>query len=488
MELKFVKELKGAPDIKVIGVYENKKLTETAEKLDHQYNGLLVKALQINSKFKGKPGDLIDINTPERILLVGLGKKTDNNINTFKLAGSKAADYIQKQKIKTVLIDMAESLTNEALYNFIFTFKLKSYAFDKYLTQNRDKKAQSVEKISVVCSDPKACEQQFSYYNNIADGVILARDLVTEPSNVLTTAEFAERAKELSKYGLKVTILEKKDLEKLNMNLHLAVGSGSVNPPKLAVIEWKGKKEKSFDFGFIGKGVCFDAGGVDIKPAGQMYDMKSDMGGAGTVMGIMYAAAKNNLPMNIVGVLGLAENMPDGAAYKSSDIIKSASGLTVEIKHTDAEGRLVLADSLWYVQDKFKPKQLINFATLTGAVIISLGHHRAGLMSNNDAFAEKIFKAGESSGEKVWKLPLEKEYDKYMDSKFADVANIGNPSREAGSITAAQFLKRFVNNDSVWAHLDIAGTAWIEKSTNLHPKGRTGYGVILIHELLKTFI
>jgi leucyl aminopeptidase len=314
--------------------------------------------------------------------------------------------------------------------------------------------------------------------------VVLARDLINEPANVLYPIEFARRASALTKLGVGVEVLDVAAMRKLGMGALLGVGQGSEHDSRLVVMRWNGGKRGADPVAFIGKGVCFDTGGISIKPAQGMEDMKGDMAGAACVVGLMHALAVRKAKVNAVGAIGLVENMPDGKAYRPGDILKTMSGQTIEIINTDAEGRLVLADVLHYVNKRFKPKFMINLATLTGAIIVSLGQEYAGLFSNNDKLVERLVKAGEATGERVWRMPLGPEYDKLIDSKFADMKNTGG--RWAGSITAAQLLQRFVDK-TPWAHLDIAGTALGSPQTEINRSWSSGWGVRLLDRLVEDY-
>ncbi|RZO48320.1 MAG: leucyl aminopeptidase [Candidatus Pelagibacterales bacterium] len=367
---------------------------------------------------------------------------------------------------------------------FCFGFNLKSYTFSKYKTINKDKIDKKIN-FKIITSNKTELQNKYKYYDSIKEGVFLTRDLVSEPPNVLNPKRYTEEIKKLSKLGLKVEILNEAKLKKLGMHSLLGVGQGSENETFLVVIKWNGAKS---NFGkplaFVGKGVCFDTGGISIKPARFMEEMKYDMGGSAVVVGLMKSFALRKAKVNAVGVVGLVENMPDGNAQRPGDIVKSYSGKTIEVLNTDAEGRLVLADALTYTEEKFKPEFIIDLATLTGAIIMALGEEYAGLFSNNDELSKKIFEASENVNEKVWRLPLHKNYDKLMDSSIADVQNI-NYAGGAGSITAAQFLQRFILKKTPWAHLDIAGMAFSKKAANLNPGGATGFGVTLLNDLVK---
>ena len=369
---------------------------------------------------------------------------------------------------------------------FCLGFNLKSYTFNKYKTINKEKINKKII-FRIITANKDNLKKRNKYCEAVKEGVFLSRDLVSEPPNVLNPKKYTEEIKKLSKLGLKVEIFNEAKLKKLGMNALLGVGQGSVNETFLAVIKWNGAKN---NFGkplaFVGKGVCFDTGGISLKPARFMEEMKYDMGGSAVVVGLMKSLALRKAKVNAVGVVGLVENMPDGKAQRPGDIVKSYSGKTIEVLNTDAEGRLVLADALAYTEKKFKPRLIIDLATLTGAIIMALGEEYAGLFSNNDELSKNIFKSSENVNEKVWRLPLHKNYDKLMNSPIADVQNI-NYVGGAGSITAAQFLQRFITNKTPWAHLDIAGMAFSKKAANLNPGGATGFGVRLLNNLIKEY-
>jgi leucyl aminopeptidase len=367
---------------------------------------------------------------------------------------------------------------------------LRGYKFKKYKTKARKKNGaagetndRALKKIVIHCADPRAAGHAFAGNRAIADGVMLARDLVNEPANVLGPAEFAARAKELSKVGVQVEVLGPKALQKLGMNALLAVGQGSDRPSHVAVMQWKGAGARSGEpVVFVGKGVTFDTGGISLKPAAGMEDMKGDMAGAACVVGLIQALAERKAKVNAVGIIGLVENMPGGGAQRPGDVVASMSGQTIEVLNTDAEGRMVLADCLWYAQDRFKPKALINLATLTGAVMVALGKEHAGLFSNNEELADRLIAAGTVTGERLWRLPLGPKYDKMIDSKVADMKNTGG--KWGGSISAAQFLQRFIREGTPWAHLDIAGTGLASLDSEINRSWGSGFGVRLLDRLV----
>ncbi len=358
---------------------------------------------------------------------------------------------------------------------------LSSYKFDNY-KMVKSKEINDLKKITVVTEQNENFSKMFEEIKNLAQGVFRARDLVWQPPNILYPSTFADECNKLKKIGLKVNVYNEQQLDKMGMSALLAVGRGSRKDSKVVVMEWLGGKKNTPPMAFIGKGVCFDSGGLSLKPPKSMEDMKWDMGGAATVTGLLETVALSKLKFNVIGVLGLVENMPDGDAQRPGDVVKSVSGQTIEVLNTDAEGRLVLADLLSWTEKKYKPKFMINLATLTGAMIVALGNIRAGLFSNDEKISKAIFDAGESTGEKVWAMPLDDDYDQLIKTEIADMKNIGGPG--AGSITAACFLKRHVEK-TPWAHLDIAGVTWKNKSTPSIPYGGVGWGVRMLYHMIK---
>jgi leucyl aminopeptidase len=394
-----------------------------------------------------------------------------------------------------VLEDIKNMSVNsvQAAAHLAFGANLRSYNFDKYFTKKTADEQSTLEKFTVVLANSKAVAKPYADLAAIAEGVIFTRNLVSEPANVINPETLAQQCKTLEKLGIEVEILGEEEMYKLGFGALLGVGQGSAIESQLVIMKWNGQetknkmgeKSKAAPLAFVGKGVTFDTGGISIKPANGMEEMKYDMGGAGVVIGLMKALAGRKAKINAVGVVGLVENMPSGNAQRPGDVVTSYSGQTIEVLNTDAEGRLVLADALWYTQKHFKPKFIVDLATLTGAIVVALGTSRAGLFSNDDKLAEQIFKTGAKIGEEVWRLPMGEVYDKQINSDIADMQNIGK-DREAGSITAAQFLERFVNK-TPWAHLDIAGVAWNKKDSDLTPKGGSGYGVRLLNQLVADY-
>jgi len=457
-------------------------LSPTAKAFDA--DGRIARAVAV-AEFSGKLAASVEIIAPasgiERVVIVGCGEVAGNGEADWLKVGGRIRASAAKAERLTVVAELAgkAQISDANVAAIAAGAKLRAYDFDLYKT--KDKKEAKAQKITFAVADPAAARKAWKTFDAITDGVITARDLVNEPANVLGPVEFAARAKALEKQGVEVEVLDEKALAKLKMGALLGVAQGSVRPARLVVMRWNGGKAKDAPVAFVGKGVVFDTGGISIKPAAGMEDMKGDMGGAAAVTGLMHALAGRKAKVNVVGIIGLVENMPDGNAQRPGDIVTSMSGQTIEVINTDAEGRLVLADALWYCQDRFKPKFMVNLATLTGAIIVALGHHQAGLFSNNDELAANLFKAGLLSGELVWRLPLSADYDKLIDSKFADMKNVGG--RWAGSITAGQFLQRYVN-DVPWAHLDIAGTAMASPKNEYSQSWGSGFGVRLLDRLV----
>ena len=405
----------------------------------------------------------------------------------FKLEvlSGKILMHLEKKKINDVSVLFEENgISNKRnfLYSICRGFVLKDYKFEKY--RSVSKKEHNVKSIKL-CNELSSADQKYvlSCANN-SKGVFLTRDLVSEPANILYPEKFVDFCKVMKKAGVSLEIFDEKKLKKLKMNALLGVAQGSRRPARVLIMKWKGK-DSSFNnpLAFVGKGVTFDTGGISLKPSGGMEDMKWDMGGAAVVAGLLYTLALRKAKANVVGIVGLVENMPDGNAQRPGDVVKSLSGQTIEVLNTDAEGRLVLADILWYINERFKPKFMIDLATLTGAIIVALGERYAGLFSNDDSLAKKILEASSETGELSWRLPMDEEFDKLLNCQIADMKNITG-TRGAGSITAAQFLKRFVKN-TPWAHLDIAGVTWSKKDSNFSRPGGTGFGVKLLDEFVK---
>ncbi len=462
--------------------YEGGTLSEEAAALDAASGGAIARAVAAG-RFTGAKGQSLDLLAPSgveaaKVLVVGAGKQGEVDAQAIENAAASAYRAVQASGLKDLVIRFPSDPAHAA-----FGVRLGAYRFDKYRTTEKAEKKPSIETVRVAAADVAAAEAAFAPLSAVADGVLFTRDLVSEPANILYPAEFARRVKELERLGLTVEILGEDEMATLGMGSLLGVGQGSVRDSQMVVIQWKGAADPDAQpIAFVGKGVCFDTGGISIKPADGMEDMKWDMGGAGAVAGLMCALAGRKAKANVVGVLGLVENMPDGNAQRPGDIVTSMSGQTIEVINTDAEGRLVLADALWYCQQRFKPKFMVDLATLTGAIIIALGQDYAGLFSNDDALSENLLKASKAEGEALWRMPLPSQYEKQIESMAADVKNTGG--RPGGSITAALFLQKFVNG-TPWAHLDIAGVAWKKPSTvPTIPDGGSGFGVRLLNRMV----
>jgi leucyl aminopeptidase len=456
-------------------------------------SGALKRAFSITA-FSAKLASVVEVLAPEgsplnRLVAVGVGKAdTISEHDWLKLGGAVAAHFRKADDVAVVVDLPGAKASAEDAARLAAGIRLRAYTFDKYKTKKDESDGKTddnkASKFTILCANPSAAKKAFAAMDAVVDGVILARDLVNEPANKLGPVEFAAQAKALEKLGLKVEILTEKEMTKLGMGALLGVAQGSPRGARMAVMQWNGGKAKDKPIAFVGKGVTFDTGGNSIKPAAGMEDMKGDMGGAAAVVGLMRALAGRKANANVVGIVGLVENAVDGNAQRPGDIVTSMSGQTIEVLNTDAEGRLVLADALWYCNQRFEPKFMINLATLTGAIMVALGQSHAGLFSNNDELAGRLTEAGQLTQEKVWRMPLGPEYDKLIDSKNADMKNIGG--RYGGSITAAQFLQRFVK-ETPWAHLDIAGTAMGSPTNEISQSWASGYGVRLLDRLVQDY-
>ena len=455
--------------------FDIKSLKKNLSESEFSYIGELLKTSDLKKKIL-----VFEVNSKKKVILVSI----KNNLKTSDIESLGAEFYgrVNHGKNQEYFLN-SDSISikyKEFLGHFLHGLKLKSYEFKKYKT----KKETRVISINVIGFKNKPSQKTQLKFKALEDGTFYARDLVSEPGNILHPDEYAKRLNSLRKDGLKVNIYDKKKLKKLGMNALLGVGMGSVRGSYLVTMEWKGTKNNSKPLAFVGKGVTFDTGGYSLKPARFMEDMTYDMAGSAAVVGLMKSLAVRKAKINAVGVVGLVENMVSGVAQRPGDIVKSYSGKTIEVLNTDAEGRLVLADALSYTEKKFKPKFIIDLATLTGAIIVCLGSEYAGLFSNNDNLSKQIINAGEKVEEKLWRMPLHKNYDKLMNSKNADMQNI-NYVGGAGSTTAAQFLQRFILNKTPWAHLDIAGMAFSKYGGALNSGGATGFGVRLLNQLIE---
>jgi leucyl aminopeptidase len=488
MNIEFSGERLPKSGVIVLFATDGAKLTKAGEDLNKSLSGKLSDAMTAVN-YEGNKDQVLDIVAPAggitRVLIIGIGKPAALGARDIEMLGGTAAGAVAQVKAvaAAVCADLPEinDVTGPDIAALLASgAALRTYSFTGYKTTNKDK-AKKITALTFHCKDHARAKLAFQPFKAVCEGNHLARNLVNEPANVLVPVEFARRAKALAKAGLKIDILNPAHMKKLGMGALLGVAQGSVNEPRLVVMRWDGGKRGDAPIAFVGKGVTFDTGGVSIKPAAGMEDMKGDMAGAACVTGLMLALAKRKAKVNVIGAIGLVENAIDGKAQRPGDVVKSMSGQTIAVLNTDAEGRLVLADVLWYIQDKFKPKFMVNLATLTGAILVALGKEHAGLFSNNDELSDRLHKAGIETGEKVWRMPLAPEYDKLIDHDVADVKNIGG--RFAGSITAAQFIQRFVNNVP-WAHLDVAGTAMDSVKTPINQSWASGWGVRLLNRLV----
>ncbi|MDP2739758.1 MAG: leucyl aminopeptidase [Pseudorhodobacter sp.] len=451
-------------------------LGAAARKLDKLMRGALVRYLGSDACAKLKPGEAQDLAYPaglvcEAVQVVRLEKRAD------AATARKAGAAIGKTLSKTATLVLAEGHARAA--DLSFGIAMRAYDFNAHKTTGQTIPGP----VTLMVAKPEAVAAKAAPMAALAEGVFFTRDLVNEPANVLTTFDFAARLAAMQELGLEVEILEEEDLTKLGMGALLGVGIGSETPSKVVVMQWHGAKKDAAPFALVGKGVVFDSGGISMKPAAGMEDMTMDMGGAAVVAGVMRTLALRGAKVNVVGIVGLVENMVDGRAQRPGDVVKSMKGDTIEVINTDAEGRLVLADVLWYAQDRFKPSGMINLATLTGAIIVALGHENTGVFSNNDELCNAFLRAAADEGEGAWRMPMGAAYDERLKSRIADMRN--SCGRDGGAIVAAQFLARFVKPETPWCHLDIAGTALVKAETTLAPKGATGWGVMALNRLIR---
>jgi len=477
------------PDVLVALISTAGELSRHAAELDASTSGAVKRAIGIAGKLDG--GQVVELIAPHgiaqsRLLLLALPTGEETKTLDIEHAGGSLATALAARKVKSASVASAAGLATthpatETAALLATGAMLRSYDFRKYRTTSEDNGASTLRSLSFSALDGDA-EGLFEAVRIQVNGTVIARDLVSEPGNVLYPESFAERCRELESLGVGVEILDEAKLRALKMNALLGVGQGSARPPYVVVMRWRGDADAKQPLALVGKGVCFDTGGISLKPGAGMEEMKWDMGGAAAVVGAMHAIAGRRAKADVVGVIGLAENMPSGTAQRPGDVVKAMSGKTIEVINTDAEGRLMLADVLWYTQDRFKPRAIIDLATLTGAVIIALGHENAGLFANNDELADQILKVGEEVGETLWRLPISKAYSKHIKSPIADIKNVGR-AREAGSTAGAVFLEHFVNG-LPWAHLDIAGMAWTSRDLPLAGKGGTGFGARLLDRLV----
>ena len=493
MKVNFSKISLAATTPLVVTVAQDSVLSRSAKRVDAATNGALAKAIA-NSKFEGKAGQVLTLMAPaglaaSRVVLIGVG--TPKNVDALaaaKLGGRVVAQLALSGQGKVVIaadLPSGSKLDAAACAAQIgYGAQLRSYRFDKYRTTQKKEEKPSLTQVTVMCANPTKARAAHKPLAALADGVFLTRDLVSEPANVLHPIAYSKEIRKLTSDGIKVEVLGQARLEKLGMGALLGVAEGSQHDAQVVIMRWDGapKNADQTPIAFVGKGVTFDTGGISIKPSAGMGDMKWDMGGSGVVVGLMRALARRKAKVNVVGVVGLVENMPSATAQRPGDVVTSMSGQTIEVLNTDAEGRLVLADALWYTQKRFKPRFMIDLATLTGAIIVSLGNYQAGLFSNDDTLTKQLVAAGKAVTEPVWPMPMDDAYDKLIRSDIADMKNIGG--RGGGSVSAAKFIERFVNKVP-WVHLDIAGVTWTSETSDLVPKGGTGYGVRLLNKLVE---
>ena len=467
-------------------------LSASAKALDKASGGAVARAIGAG-RFDGKTGQTLWVLAPAglenvSILLLGIGRPKDLGTMAFRKAGAILVQAANAEGMVAIVMMMdpvagGKLEPADRAAEMAYGARLAAYRFDRYLTEEPADKKPTLKRLSIHCKAAVSARRVYKKLEHVADGVDFTRNLVSEPGNVIYPETLADECKKLSKFGVDVEVLNEEIMASLGMGALLGVGQGSIRESQLVVMQWNGGSRSAQPLAFVGKGVTFDTGGISIKPSGGMQDMKWDMGGAGTVIGLMHALAARKAKAQVVGVVGLVENMPSGSAQRPGDIVKSMSGQTIEVLNTDAEGRLVLADTLWYTQDRFKPRFMVDLATLTGAIVVALGEVYGGLYANDDRLAKQLVAAGEAVDELLWRMPLAEAYDKKLDSPAADMANISG-GRWGGSITAAQFLQRFTNKVP-WAHLDIAGVAWSNKSKSPMAKGATAFGVQLLDKFVQ---
>ncbi len=491
MKVTFSPTLKKEAGTLIFLCFKNKKLDDYLLEINKKNNNYINRAIKISAmEFNGR--SCCEILLPQgskadRLLLLGLQEtKKFENITKYESLGSFITTELNKREIKEATLFVNKDHLKEGQEaHIIFGANLNTYRFNKYFSDKKNMRHNYLTKFNIISKNHILSKKHWNRLEAIKEGVFLTRDLVSEPANNLTPELLAKAAAKLKSYGLKVNLLDEKKLKELKMGALLGVAQGSSNKPFVVALEWKGNKSSNeTDFAFVGKGVTFDTGGISIKPSGGMEEMKYDMGGSAVVIGLMKALALSKSKSNVVGIVGLVENMPSGTAQRPGDVVKSMSGQTIEVINTDAEGRLVLADVVWYAQKKYKPKKLIDLATLTGAIIVSIGQEKAGMFSNDENLANSLEKIGKEIGEPVWNMPIDDSYEKDIRSDIADMKNVGS-GRGAGSTAGAIFVKRFIKN-TPWVHLDIAGVTWAKSDKPMIPKGGTGFGVRLLEHLVYT--
>tara|TARA_R110002124_G_scaffold129483_1_gene291003 strand:- start:308963 stop:310471 length:1509 start_codon:yes stop_codon:yes gene_type:complete len=497
MQISFQSQLTNSAETLIFPVFKGQEMHGALLDLDKKTDGLISEHAGQAQHFKYKLGEFLLIRLPKssgyrQVVLLGLGEEAKMNADHAETAGGKLCKMLKQVHACNVGIYLEQNIIDNEIAMDIITahmalgLNLAAYTFDKY-KDKRDEKDDKVtiENIEFVCNDANTASEIYEDLHAVAEGIFFARDLVNEPPNVLYPESYAETVKDkLKPLGVQIEILDEKKMVKMGMGALTAVGQGSERDSCMVIMRWNGGKSGEKPLGFVGKGVTFDTGGISIKPAAQMDLMKMDMGGSAAVCGLMLSLALRKAPVNVVAAIGLVENMPSDNAYRPGDIIKAYNGKTIEVLNTDAEGRLVLCDTLSYVQEQDDPKILIDLATLTGAIMVALGTEHTGVFTNSDDLWSKMEKSGAHSGEKVWRMPLGENFSDEMKSKIADYANLGAVARFGGASTAAAFLEFFIDKDRPWAHMDIAGTAWAHKDKVLGPHGGTGAGVRVLHNLI----
>lgn len=492
MKIFFISKFKPSINVNAAILLQLQNIEETSGIEFVDSKGILKKSYQLEN-FKGVFGSQINLLYPEGssfnyVQVIGLGLEKEINNETWLKIGGLCFSTVKKNKKVVIFADVfGIYITKNQIMNLVLGLLLRSYSFEHYHTYKKEndklKENNDDLEIIIVTKNFESCQKELKETQAIYEGINITKELINEPANILGTEEFVQKIKKLEKIGIEVQILNEEQLKKLKMNALLAVGQGSIRKPYLVIMKWNGDDKEKRPLSFVGKGVVFDSGGISIKPSLNMQDMKGDMGGAGAVVGLMYTLAIRKAKINVVGIVGLVENMTSAKAQRPGDIVTSMSGQTIEVVNTDAEGRMVLADALWYCKIIINPKLIIDLATLTYAIMISLGKEYAGLFSNNENLIQQLVESGEQTSEKVWPMPLGKQYDKLIDSQFADMKNSAGG---AGAITAAQFLKRFVDDQTPWAHLDIAGVC-VEKQNEFNISWASGFGVRLLNHLIKTY-
>ncbi|MEP7244161.1 MAG: leucyl aminopeptidase [Gammaproteobacteria bacterium] len=495
MIIRFSKPMPTDSGTLAVFVPQNGKWPANAVALDKTTGGQLRRACQA-VRFKGSLAEFCEVLAPHgleasRVLVVGAGDLSKINLTDLEHLGGSLCARVLASGATTLVVDATGLVTSpvdeaEIAVRIAFGARLRAYRFDRYRTADLERSASVLTEITVFTSQARVCEKRFARYEAVAAGVFLARDLVAEPANVLFPKAFAQRAQALTEHGVRVEVLGEKKLAQLGFGALLGVSQGSAFEPQVVICEYNGTRGKRSEPPVVlaGKGVTFDAGGISIKPSAGLETLKMDMGGAASVFGAIKTLALRKARCHVIGICGLVENMVSGSAQRPGDVVTSLSGKTIEIINTDAEGRLVLCDILWYAQQRFKPKVIVDLATLTGAIVIALGQDYAGLFCNDSSLASELIAAGSATGDVLWQFPMGEGYDKHLDSLIADVKNLG--PNEGRSIIAAQFIKRFVQEGVAWAHVDFGGMVWKDEDTPLSPEGATGFGVRLLDEWIAT--